>query len=292
MKNLILIFTAVLSSCPIYAQCTARAGEDMHRCSPDSVVILGGNPSAINGQSPYTYEWWIDPIPTGSQVVPYLYASNMLNDTSIANPSFTYTGNFLDSSITFFLRITDATGCQSLDTIAVTTSIFNVHLIYHEYWINQGDSVFLNQIPNISGGFGTSMYDWNPSYGLSDTSLAVGFWASPDTSSAYAATVTDSKGCAQTGSILYYVYVLPLGIDNIFKSKINIFPNPTFGHIYIEADPTLSIDKYELCNSVGQSLMEMDGSQKSINMTPFPNGIYLLKVHFDTSVLTYRMVKK
>ncbi len=292
MKNLILIFFAVLSSFHINAQCIANAGEDIHRCSPDSVVVLGGNPTAINGQSPYTYEWWIDPILTGSQVVPYIYASNMLNDTSIANPIFIYTGSFLDSSMTFFLRITDDTGCQSLDTITVTTSIFNVHLIYHEYWINQGDSVFLNQIPNISGGFGTFMYDWNPSYGLSDTTLAVGFWASPDTSIAYAATVTDSKGCSQTGSILYYVYVLPLGVNDILKSMIKIFPNPTFDHIYIEPDMTLSIDKYELWNSIGQRLLKIDGSHKSINMTSYQNGVYLLKVHFDNNILIYRIVKK
>jgi len=295
MRNFILNILCVFSSFYGSAQCLADAGEDIHRCSRDSVVVLGGNPAATNGASPYTYEWWIDPIPTGSQVVPYVYASNMLNDTSIANPSFNYTGSFLDSSMTFFLRITDASGCQGLDTIVVTTSIFNIHLLYHKYWINQGDSVFLNQIPNIypfSGGYVNSTYDWNPSYGLSDTTLPFGFWASPDTSTAYTATVTDSKGCSQTGTPLYYVYILPLSADEILKSKIKVYPNPAFDFVYIQPDESIIIDKYELCNSVGQNLAEFNGFEKNINMAPYQNGLYLLKIHSENKIFVYRIIKK
>jgi len=281
-----------MSSFHITAQCIANAGEDIHRCSPDSVMVFGGDPSANNGVPPYIYEWWIEPIPTGSEVVPFIYASNMLNDTSIANPSFIYTGSFLGSSMTFFLRITDGLGCQGIDTIVLTTSIFNVHLIYHEYWINQGDSVFLNQIPNISGGFDTAMYDWNPSYGLRDTTLAAGFWASPDISTAYAATVTDSKGCSKTGSILYYVNVLTLGVDDMLKSKIKIYPNPTTDLISIEPNEAIIIDKYELWNSIGQKIAEIDGAQKSIDMSTYQHGIYLLKVHVGDELLVHRIVKK
>jgi len=294
MKNLILIliFFAVLPSFHINAQCIANAGEDIHRCSPDSVVVLGGNPTAMNGTPPYTYEWTMDPIPTGSPTEPFIYASNMLSDTSMASPSFVYTGSFLNSSMTFYLRITDGLGCQSVDTVNITTSIFNVHLMYHEYWINQGDSVYLNQTPNISGGYGIPTYDWNPSNGLSDTTFAIGFWASPDSSTSYAATVTDSKGCSQTGSILYYVNVIPLGVNDMLKSMIRVFPNPTLDHLYIDPDKSLAIEKYELCDSIGQRILKIDGSQESVNMTSYQNGVYLLKVHFDNNILIYRIVKK
>jgi len=292
MKKLIFIIIGILSTFQICVQCIANAGEDIHRCSPDSSVVIGGNPTTINGTPPYTYEWSMNPIPTGSQIVPFIYASNMLSDTSIANPSFVYTGSFLNSSMTFFLRITDDLGCQSVDTVKITTSIFNVHLMYHEYWINQGDSVYLNQTPNISGGYGIPTYDWNPSYGLSDTTLALGFWASPDSSTSYAATVTDSKGCSKTGSILYYVNVFPLSVDNILRTQIRIFPNPTTELVSIRTDGSVNIDKYVLWNSIGQKVSEIDGSLKIIDMSTYQNGIYVLKVYIDDEILVYRIVKK
>lgn len=282
-----------MSSFHITAQCIANAGEDIHRCSPDSVVILGGDPTAYNGVPPYIYEWWIDPISTGSEVVPFIYASTMLNDTSVANPSFIYTGSFLDSSMTFFLRITDSLGGQSIDTINVTTSIFNVHLIYHDYWINQGDSVFLNQIPNISGGYGTTIYDWNPSYGLSDTALATGFWASPDISTAYSATVTDSKGCTATaGGPLYYIWVNTTGINENNRIPIKFYPNPTSNLIFIEADTDMPILKSELYSLTGKKLGSSPPPGTKIDLSTFASGTYILKLYFNEGIVIQKVVKE
>jgi len=71
MKRLVLIFCFLGQIVlPAFGQCVADAGESVHRCSPDSIVHLGGSPTAIVGTAPYTYEWTIDPIPTGLQSVP------------------------------------------------------------------------------------------------------------------------------------------------------------------------------------------------------------------------------
>ena len=278
MKSILTSFL-FLTFCSISnAQCIADAGPDIHRCSPEFTVQLGSSPTAFGGTPPYAYEWWIEPISTGSEVVPFIYASTMLNDTSVANPSFIYTGSFLDSSMTFFLRITDSLGCHSIDTINVTTSIFNVHLIYHEYWIEQGDSVYLNQAPNIGGGFGTLIYDWNPSYGLNDTTLAMGFWASPDTSTAYTATVTDSKGCTATaGGPLYFIWVNTVGVNENILAPIALYPNPTSDFIYIETDVKTPIVKSELFSVLGKKLASFAKLQGRIDLSTYSSGTYILK---------------
>lgn len=296
MKILYLILTTsflLTYSAYSFSQCIADAGSDIHRCSRDSTVQLGGSPTAFGGSTPYTYEWSIDPIPTTSQTVPYVYASNMLNDTSIANPMFIYNGSFLKDSITIYLKIIDNQGCQSFDTLKLTTSLFGEHLIYHDIWINDGDSVYLNEVPNISGGFGTSTYDWNPSYGLSDTSLASGFWASPDTSTAYTPTVTDSKGCSKTaGGPLYFIWINTAGLQEKKLKEVELFPNPTTDIINIKNEKTEIISKIELYTLSGIKINTFNNPENHIDISNYSKGVYTLKIYFDDYVSSQKIVKK
>ena len=93
-----LSFSLVLGQCDIIAD----AGENKHRCSPDSSVQFGGNPVASNGTPPYTYEWWIDPIETSIQSVPFIYASDILNDTTAENPICESSSSFIGDSLYIF----------------------------------------------------------------------------------------------------------------------------------------------------------------------------------------------
>lgn len=295
MKTIYLIFTTlyVLTfSAFSFAQCIADAGSDIHRCSRDSTVQLGGNPTAFGGATPYTYEWSVDPIPTTSQVVPYVYASNMLNDTSIANPIFTYNGGFLEDSIEIYLKITDNMGCQSFDTLQLTTSLFGEHLMYHDFWIDKGDSVYLNYTPNVGGGFGTSTYDWNPSYGLSDTNIASGFWASPNTSTFYTATVTDTKGCSKTGGSFYHIYVNTAGLHENKLKEVELFPNPATDIINIKNKKTEIINKIELYSLSGKKINTFNNPENHIDISNYSKGVYTLKIYFDDYVSSQKIVKK
>ncbi len=133
MKNIILLIIFILCVPFVNAQCISDAGTDPHRCSADSTIQLGGSPTAGGGTPPYTYAWSIDPIPFIPPTIPYLYASHLLDDTTIANPTLIY--NSVGDSVTFYLRVTDSAGCVSFDTCRLTTSNFGVHLIYWEYHI-------------------------------------------------------------------------------------------------------------------------------------------------------------
>ncbi|MGQ9546749.1 MAG: PKD domain-containing protein, partial [Dehalococcoidia bacterium] len=83
----------------VYANPVADAGADKGVCEGSSVVI-GGSPTASNGTPPYTYRW--SP-PAG------------LNDTEIANPAASPTGN-----TTYTVTVTDAHGCTDSDSVKVT----------------------------------------------------------------------------------------------------------------------------------------------------------------------------
>ncbi len=290
MKTVILFLFLVGSTPFLNAQCIADAGGDIHRCSPETTVQLGGGPSASGGMPPYTYEWSIEPIAFDSNVIPFLYASTVLSDTTTANPILLYNG--VSDSLAFFLTITDSLGCQSTDTIILTTTHFGIHLTWYDYYINQGDSVYLNQTPNIGAGYGTTYYDWNPSYGLSDTTLYSGFWASPDSTTAYTATVTDSKGCTATaGGPTYIVNVTPVGLDEYNKVSVNLYPNPTRDVAFIQKDSYTPISKMEIYSPLGVKLATELKPRDRIDLAPYPKGTYVLKLYFEEGISIKKLVK-
>lgn len=294
MKHFTLFFVCFFGFHFGYTQCNADAGADIHRCSPDSIVQFGGNPTAIGGTPPYTYLWSMDPIPTQLQSMPFIYASHMLDDTTAANPNFIYNGSFLEESMTFYLTVTDAAGSQSMDTILLTTSIFGVHLIIYEFTINKGDSVYLNFIPNICCGFGDYSYVWSPSHGLSDTTLAMGFWAKPDTTIVYHATVTDSKGCQKSGAPFYFIFVNTVGIDEPSEdqSELLIYPNPTSDNISLVFNKDIIVKEIKLLSLNGMILYSQKENLDFVELDQFPSGIYIVEIHFMNDQIVRRKIVK
>lgn len=295
MKYFLILIFLCISWISLNAQCVADV-EDKHRCSVDSTVQLGGTPTALNGTPPYTYEWWIEPIPTSSQAMPYIYASDILDDTTLANPTLIYTSDsYIGDSINFYLKITDDIGCQSEDTMLLTTTHFGIHLIYHDYYIEPNDSVYLNQIPNICCGFGSTSYSWSPSHGLSDTTLPSGFWAKPDSSISYTLTVADSKGCQQTaGGPLYYVHVGNVGVENTenISSGVKLYPNPSSDIVNIEVDENVLIEKIKVFDLNGKEIDLHIDNTKKINLQKTPRGTYIVEIHTQKGEIIRRKIVK
>lgn len=74
----------------ISAQITADAGPDKGMCTnSDNItpVILGGDPVAIGGTGPYTYQWEAYFHYQMGTFHIIQFASAFLNDTTVANPS-------------------------------------------------------------------------------------------------------------------------------------------------------------------------------------------------------------
>lgn len=141
-----------------------------------NVSCFGGNngTAAVNangGTAPYNYAW---------NTTPAQYAANA---TAMNAGNYTVT-------------VTDANGCATVSTIAITEP---AQLVLQPY---AGDTVCPAQNAlvgvNVSGGTGPYTYNWNNNLGNSATHTVNPLFATN-----YAVTVTDANGCASAGSNVY-----------------------------------------------------------------------------------------
>ncbi len=159
------------------------AGADTTICEGDSVMI-GGAPTSLPGT---TYLW----APAAS-----------LDDPSLPNPTA-----FPTVTTTYIVYTTNDT-CTNSDTITVFVNPSPPADAGADMQVCIGDSVQLN----ASGGI---IYSWTPSTGLSDPNVADPM-ASPNDTTMYYVTVTDTNGCSATDSAQVIVNPLPTvdaGID-------------------------------------------------------------------------------
>lgn len=78
--------------------------------------------------------------------------------------------------------------------------------------------------------------------------------------------------------------------DEVENTSIKIFPNPTDGILNIISND--SISKVELFDAKGRILSVYNDSQKTINISSYPKGIYILKIHTKKAVSSHKIIKK
>ena len=162
------------------------AGNDTNSCK-NSGVVLGGSP-------------------TGPPGAVYLWSPTFfLDNKTLPNPT-----SSPDSTITYFVNVTDTNGCKNIDSI--TVSIFSIKSIADTSFC-KGDSISLFVTP--VSGTNPITYVWSPAMGLNSTGDSL-VHASPGTDIIYQINVTDGKGCAETKSI-EVIANLPPKADFDFK---------------------------------------------------------------------------
>jgi hypothetical protein len=293
IKGIFLAACSIATALPMNAQCSASAGEDQHVCVSATgpiAQLIGGTPTAQGGTPPFTYTWSTEPLALypGSSII--LHASDLLNDTTASNP--VVTGGMELGEITFHVQITDATGCTSMDSCKVGFSLFYHHLMYYGWGILQGDSIFLDNGTNVWGGVGPLTYLWQPSHGLSDTTLFTGFWAKPDSSIAYYVTVTDSMGCSSMGSPLYFINVHPVGVlDASMQRSIELVYDRTHDVIRLVRPEGIVVTSVHLYNANGNVVLQKDGNVDVIDIRGIARGMYVLVVFSDQGRSSFKVVK-
>jgi len=163
--------TVTVNALPI-----ANAGPDVTACIGDTVGLLA------TGGTQYTWT------PTA-----------FLDNPNIDSPNA-----FPDTTMDFFVVVTDANSCTSFDTVEV--AVFSITVSPTDTSICPGDSVQLN----VGGPLATT-YIWTPSGGLSDPSIASPM-ASPATTTTYTVTVNDISGCSDVASATVTVEDIPVPI--------------------------------------------------------------------------------
>lgn len=293
MKLFRLIIILILSGInTILAQCTLDLGPNLYGCTGFQgydTLELGINFSYSGSVGIAEYKWSARYEFTIGSTNYILHASDLLNDTTIENPKLIYDGA---DSVFFKLTIIDSLGNICYDSIQVVFSYFGTHLAYISPTILHGDSVFLNFTPNAFGGLGKVSYLWRPNHGLRDSTLPFGFWAKPDSSIAYYLTVTDSVGCTATAPPLYFVTVNHIGIDeNELNNQVKVFPNPTKGIVNITSKD-LHIEGMSICNVLGQQVYFSSLFQEQIDISSFPEGLYILILETNKGAVRKKIKKE
>lgn len=120
---------------------------------------------------------------------------------------------------------------------------------------------------------GASGYNW--STGSSSATLAV----TPTVNTVYSVTATHTLNSCQASRV-FTVYVSPCtGIEQmqaVAGSGLFLYPNPTRGSVTIEAEKEGRLTVY---NQLGELIFEQTvrAGKNSLDLSPFSNGIYLLK---------------
>lgn len=280
----VFIMLVLLTAGNSFAQLTADAGPNIVACVGINGVFdstcIGGSPSATGGVPPYTYTWEARYTYQGTYLTFTYFASDFLNDTTLANPTVKYPGG---QNIVFRLTVTDAMGATSTDSMRVRFSLFMFTLDYYDYTLNAGDSAYFWIGANVSGGLSPQQYLWRPNHGLID-STSICFWAKPEHFVAYYLTITDSAGCKITGAPFYYVNVIYQGIKQPAGQTelVEIGPNPAKDFIVVKISPELHGEfTLRLFDTDGKLVKEtmFTDNESSLSLAGCNAGLYTYTLH-------------
>ena len=98
-------------------------------------------------------------------------------------------------------------------------------------------------------------------------------------------------GCDSTVHLYLTVGDTPIaGIAEVSgeANMINVYPNPTDGKLHIEAEGINSVEVYDLYGRTVQTAIR----DNIVDLTPMPNGIYILRVTHSNGVSIRQVIKK
>lgn len=178
------------------AQLIVDAGNDILVCYPSSneerTQLIG---VASGGVEPYTYTWSAKQIKhVSSEDSIWAYASDLLNDTTISNPSFK-SMDTPENWFTFHLKVEDAAGNVEVDSVKVIDAfIYSGGSYMLPVTIHRGDSVQFFGTHYIFDSNFPIEYFLIPTTGLTDPTDLYS-WAKPATSTTYYLKLVNSAGC-------------------------------------------------------------------------------------------------
>jgi hypothetical protein len=206
---LLMLCFGFFSTISSYGQLSVEVGKDTTYCTNVSKMYLGDKLIIKNGVEPYSIKWECK-VPKG--LYSYFTASDLLSDTTDISPFFTYTPPN-NQWIKFTVHITDGKNNYAEDSIRVRFSKFGYLTGYAGIEIKEGDSILFNY-SSVGGGIEPLEYQWQPKTGLTNPDSLV-TWCKPNSTTQYDIIVTDSCGCVSNPNTVYYVMVLPTGLNEV-----------------------------------------------------------------------------
>jgi len=154
-------------------------------------TVIGGAPTAALGTPGYTYSWTP---PAGG-----------LNDPTLANPTATPV-----VTTTYIVTVADTNGCLAVDSIIISWSDLTVEAGFTDTFCLDSGSAVIGGTPTANGGTGIYTYSWVPQNGTLSDSSDPNPIAIPSVTTNYVITLTDTRGCVVTDSVIVAIYPQPL----------------------------------------------------------------------------------
>ena len=192
----------------------------------------------------------------------------------------------------YTVLITDANGCE---------------LMSSELLLDQPDELILtlDNVTNststtsndgsaevtIEGGVGGYTYEWVLNGNIISTDEDLTNAAPGD----YSLTVTDDNGCVVVSNVITIEAITSV-IDPSLDKHITMMPNPTDGMFLINLElPQVSDVQVRIYNITGKEILtspkqSVFENQLEFNLSSFTNGVYIVKITIDDSVIAKRIV--
>ncbi len=249
----------------------------------DTVNILYDLPNAIS-QNEYCY--WKNPVViTANPGFDYYHWSNGDTTQSIT----------LNSGGTYDIVVTDNYGCFAKEYVHIDAA-YN-HPPYDAANINLPDTAICNnqsltlQANQYSGSDAYNYYTYLWSTGDTTNTLLIdsNLFDLGEYNICVQVQLKENTLCISSDSVKITIIDCS-SVDDNTASNINVYPNPVYDKFYIKAE---NAKHYELYNNSGILVMSKDFNRnKIIDISSFNTGIYVLKVYFDNSVITKKIIKK
>jgi hypothetical protein len=237
----------------------------------DTLIVAPNPPTGINGSrcgrgaitlnaSSTDSVMWYD-APTGGNLI-------------YVGDSYSIPG--LNVTTTFYVQ--SGMHCNNQQRVGVTATIIPLPNV------NLGNDTVATDSIILDPGAGFVTYQWNPS-GTTQSITAY-------TSGTYSVCVTDLNGCSNCDTINVNIVV---GIEQLDGSaSVNLYPNPARTNVTIEMKSASAENvSMVISNLQGQIIWSEEGrniSHKTVNVSSFASGVYLLNVKTNTGTSVYRLV--
>lgn len=227
-------------------------------CSGKNVAIAATNYNAANT---YVYS-------DGTTTIPHA--------NGVANYSTNSTG-----SVTITQTVTSAQGCSSVATETIVVNQSPIASFTH------------SGSPTVSfTDASTNAVAWSWSFGDGAVS------SSQNPSNTFGANgtynveliVTASNGCKDTTDNDVAIGV-PSNIRENLNETITIYPNPSNGGV-INLNSNLEINSVNIYNVIGQTIFSSKSNIKTIDVSKFNKGTYLIQIETDKGVVVKKVVVK
>lgn len=256
---------------------------------------------SLNDQTTYCYQ--TEPITASFDVYgppyqnfpfTYLWTTNSkiytFEDSTSANPTLKFLGD-----VTVKVKVKDNCGSIKYDSLKIKmlqpqlTFANNPEILKLDYYIDAGDSVFLNG--NVAALDSNSTFLWSPCESIiGDCTVSDGFWVKPDTTTTYWLTATSNYCSESFFTYFYKVHVGEAGIKTNFSNQdISIFPNPTSGKLKVllqarnqRNDETTIFENLKIFDITGRIVLSQkitNEAEQTIDISSLQSGIYYLQVN-------------